>query len=185
MSRLLAAATILLLFSNAWAHQGQVTRTLFLEAAGEQLQILVELKVGGLERRRSLLVLADLDRDGRLSEPERKRLELQLSARALDGLRLQTATASVAIQDVQAKLRLEPEGPSVLLVLGTARLAGDRWQLSTTPSAEPVTLRVVPGSRGVIETSRGQLSPGGFNARLGPGDRVIWRFGPSIPGVSK
>ncbi|MCB9648385.1 MAG: hypothetical protein H6730_17560 [Deltaproteobacteria bacterium] len=67
-----------------------------LEATAEhRLVVVVHLKITGDDQRRALMVLADADRDNRLSCPEEARLEAELTERALGGLRLTVDTATV------------------------------------------------------------------------------------------
>ncbi|MCB9652103.1 MAG: hypothetical protein H6730_36705 [Deltaproteobacteria bacterium] len=159
----------------AWAHKGKVTRTLMLEATAEhRLVVVVHLKITGDDQRRALMVLADADRDNRLSRPEEARLEAELTERALGGLRLTVDTATVTLADAQAKLQFPADGPVELMVHGTAPLPSDaeRITVRTGVSEDPAQLIWMPGARRgrVVRGTRALV--GHPDIPLGRGDRV-------------
>jgi hypothetical protein len=147
---------LLLLFL---AHQGQVTRTLMLEPAGDELHVVVHVSVTGEARKRSLMIL---------DAEARRALLIQ---RALDGVRLLAGTATVAVTNVEVKTK--QEGPIELMLHGTARIRGGDVSVVTATDADPIDLVVLPGNRPVVRATRGAKS-GGLKTRMGAGDRVEW-----------
>lgn len=178
----LVALTALLSGSPAAAHKGKVTRTLMLEAAAEhRLVVVVHLRITGEDQRRALMVMADGDRDHRLSRPEEARLEAHLGRRALSGLRLHVDTATVTLDDAQAKLRFPAEGPVELMIHGTAPLpaAARTVTVRTGVAEDPVQLLWVGGARtGAVLRGRQRLV-GRPEIPLAAGDRVAVRLGPA------
>jgi hypothetical protein len=141
------------------AHQGQLTRTLMLEPAGDVLHVIVHLKVTGRERQEALRML------------EKKNLESVLAQRALAGVRLISGTSSIAVEGIEIKSKLAE--PIELMIHGTARLFRTELGVETAANADPIDLVVLPGDRPVLRATRGAKS-GGLKAKMGAGDRVEW-----------
>jgi hypothetical protein len=163
----------------ARAHSGQVTRALALEPAGERLEVLVHLEIGGRARRQSLFALADADRDGRLSAAEEKRLETQLAARALDGLEVELDGRRVVLEQLDAKLALSAEGPTALMLHGTAALPATARALTvkTGVLGDPLTVVLVEGTRTLAAPPRGRRVADRVQAAMGVNDRLTFRLG--------
>lgn len=153
------------------AHQGKVTRTLMVEPSGDRLHVVVHVKVSGTDRRRVMFGILDGNRDGRLDGRERKRFEAMMLERGLEGLRLYAGTATVALEGVQVKSKVEESFE--VMVHGTAP-AGDRVAVETSPTAEPLDLVVLPGTRPPVSPSRGRVRGGTLKVRVGSGDKVAW-----------
>ncbi len=141
------------------AHQGQFTRTLMIEPAGEIAHVILHVQVTGEERKRSLLLM------------ERKQVEAVLAQRALDGVRLLTGTATIAMEGVELKTRLD--GVVEMMIHGTFRLRGPELAVETAADADPIDLVVLPGDRPVGRATRGATG-GGLKAKMGAGDRIRW-----------
>lgn len=141
------------------AHQGQFTRTLMFEPAGEVLHVIVHVKITGEERQQALRML------------KTKALEQVLVQRALDGVRLFAGTSSVAIEGVEVKTKVK--APIELMIHGTARTLGAELAVETAADADSIDLVVLPGDRPVLRATRGAKS-GGLKAKLGSGDRIQW-----------
>jgi hypothetical protein len=171
-TRLFAPAVLLAAFvwaPAADAHKLRVTRTVMAEAwDGGVLHLVVALKVPSGKPRQGLSLI------------RRDQLEPVLSARALDGLVLLAGTATVALESLEFKLRLEPDAakPVELMIHGTTRIPAGVVDLAlrTGSAGDPLTLRVLPGRRAVEWASRGRVKSGGFAAELGPADEVRWRI---------
>src|SRR3989442_1647655 len=99
--------------SIALAHKLTIKRTLFLEhAKGGDLHILVELRVPSGDSRRALAQLADADHDGKLDAAEEKNMRRLLAVRALDGIKILAGTSTIAIDNLETKLKVDgQEGP--------------------------------------------------------------------------
>ena len=183
----LAWAILLATAAPALAHRSFVKRAILIEpAAGARLEVVFTITVPGGKARGALVLLADRDRDGKLTPGEETNLRAQLTTRALDGVRLQVGSATVALADVSTKLRVDPDpsGPLVLMLHGVAPLppSVERVQISTADSGDPAELRVLAGARPVATTSRGKLVSGGFATTLAPSDAVWWTIkGASAP----
>ncbi len=164
----------------AHAHSGGVDRTVAVEATGDRIHVLVHLEVSGAKRIEALTLMADADHDGRLSDAERAALERRLAGRALDGIRLSVDSSTITLEGVQTALKLAPKQPVALMVHGAAPLPvkAETIALSTRAGAEPLKLMVRPGTRPVVEASRGRPARGGLQAELKGADRVSWRIGP-------
>lgn len=179
--RWICGALLLLLLgaSQALAHRGRIVRTLYLEPHGpSQMHLLVHLRMTGSKQRAALLLVSDLNKDGKLSEAERARVEQNLSARALDGLRLFVQGKPVVAPKMKAKLKLPPPKASKaaieLLLHGVVPVPSGAVDLEvrTEPAAEPLGLAYVPGGRPLLEV---QPKRGKLKKLLGPGDAVRWR----------
>lgn len=164
--------------SPAFAHSGATTRTIALEPAQDRLHVLVHLEVRGTKRIEALTLMADANHDGRLSDPERKVLENRLAIRALDGVRLLVDSSTVALDGLQAALKLEPAKPIALMVLGSTALPPNTRSLAVTTGAgaEPLKVMVRPGTRPVVRASRGRPAEGGLETDLKAADRVSWEI---------
>lgn len=171
-------AAVLAAPAVAEGHAGKVERTLLLEPAGEELQVLLHLEIRGRDRRQAMFLLADADRDGRLSPAEEGELERVLAGRALDGVRLWLGEAALVLEGVRAKVRFEEDGPAALALHGRAVLppGATRLAVSTEPSGEPLKLMILPGTRPPQGLTRGRRRGPGVEVALGPGDRVAWRL---------
>jgi hypothetical protein len=141
------------------AHQGQLTRTLMIEPAGDVLHVVVHVSVTGEERKRALMML------------DPKVRESSLARRALDGVRLFAGTASIALDGAEVKTKVG--GAIEVMIHGTARAAGGELSVETAEDADPIDLVVLPGNRPVVRATRGAKS-GGLKAKLGAGDRIRW-----------
>lgn len=164
----------------AEAHKGKSTRSLNVEAGPRQLVVLTHLKVTGDDQRKALFVLADGNRDGRLSEAEKVTLQEHLVARALLGVQLWVGTSSVTLQDVQARLQVSLDGPVEVMVHGVTTFSPQQQEvrISTVAGTEALLVRSVPGVRRLISASRGQPSRRGlYEAEMGPRDELKLVFG--------
>jgi hypothetical protein len=149
---------------------------MYLEHSGARdLQVLVELRVPSGDSRRALAQLADANHDGKIDDAEQKHMRRLLALRALDGVSIAAGTATVSIENVETKLRVDGElGPVDLAAHGVARLPMRARALTVTTSAtgDPLDLVVLPGNRPPVETDRGTLQAGRMKASLGIGDRA-------------
>lgn len=159
---------------SAHAHKRSVRRAVMLETKGErELQIIVAIRIPSGERRRAFDVLADVNHDGSYSAAERASVRELLASRALDGLAIRTATATLPWSGIEVKERVEGgDGPIEVMVHATAVFAGGALAVTTSNIGDPVDLLVLRGSRAVVSTSRGRVENGGVKAELGLGDRV-------------
>jgi hypothetical protein len=174
----LALPLILMLASGpAYAHKLVIKRTLMLEPSGaHDLQILVMLEVPSGPPRKALAELADANHDGSIDAGEERHMRQLLAVRALDGIRIVAGTSTLAIDNVETKLKIgRSDAPVVLAVHGVAALPGLTLSITTALEGDPLDLEVLPGNRPVSWTERGTIKGGGFKASLGLGDRA--RFG--------
>lgn len=154
-------------------HQGKVTRTLMIEPSKDRLHVVVHVKMSGTDRRRVLLRILDRNRNGRLDGSEKKRFESTMLERGLAGIRLYSGTATVALEGVEVKSEVEEAFEVMLHGTVTAK---DTAAVETTPTAEPLDLVVLPGTRPPRSSSRGRIRGGTLKVRVGSGDRVEWRM---------
>jgi hypothetical protein len=180
--RLLVVALALALWPRAVdAHKLVVQRTLYIEPSGARdLQIVLKLHVPNGDSRKSVEVMADADHDGHVNEGEMKALRRTLALRALDGLKLVAGTTTLAVDNVETKIRFDrQDGPVDLMLHAVARLPSEEAlaiDVSTSPGADELELIVLAGTRPALATDRGSVDRGGFHAKLGQGDRVTWRI---------
>jgi hypothetical protein len=178
----LIAIVVGLLEGSAFAHKLEIKRTLVLEPSGEHdLQILIALRVPSGAPRKTLSVLADQNHDGRVDDREEKAMRRLLAIRALDGIRLLAGTSSVAIDNMETKLKVDGgEGPVDLAVHGVAHLPAQPGDVALTVATavvgDPLDLVVLPGNRPVMGSDRGQARDGGLKVTLGQGDRARIRL---------
>ena len=175
---LLVGALCVLASSEASAHKFSVRRTVMCEAWASTLHVVAKLKVPSGKPKQALLQLADTDLDGRLSKMERLVLENRLIARALDGVKLHVGTATVALDDVKTKLKIDraSDGPVELMLLGQASLPKGSVELgiSTGQVGDPLEVRVLPGKRAPTKSIRGPIRRGTLTIELLRGDEVRW-----------
>jgi hypothetical protein len=173
----IALALVLIAPSAALAHKTSVHRSLMLEVSDRELHVIVALRIPSGNARRALELTLDVDRDGRLTGAELRRLESVLLARALDGLALYVDGSTKAVGRPEVKTKTDPrDGPIELMVHGVVEVPAGRTALAVTTggSGDPLELMVLPGTRAPQEPSRGTSIAGGFRASLGRGDRVDW-----------
>lgn len=143
-----------------------------------QLHVVAKLKVPSGMAKKALLRLADSDLNGRLSAEERALMKSRLVARALSGLKLHVGSATVALDGVQTKLKVDasPKGPVTLMLHG--RVALPRTEvavgLSTGQVGDPLKVQVLAGKRPALRSNRAPIIGGGFTVELLHGDQVRW-----------
>lgn len=123
----------------------------------------------------TLVALADLDHDGKLSAAEEAGLRTLLVERALDGVALHVGTATVALAGVEVKLKVKS---MELMLHGVATLPKGPVKLGVTTATggDPLVVRVLHGSRPPREPSRGTPTAAGFKAELTENDGVWWKL---------
>lgn len=165
---------LLLVGAPAFAHKGRTTRNLYLEPTADHVVVLVHLKIGGAAQRRAITVLADQDRDRRVSASERTELERLLAVRALDGLRLGVGTATVSLANVQAKLQTPPDGPVEVMVHARIDRPDGALRLTTARLGDPLTVHLVAGVGKAEARRRGRRLRGPMP--MADGDRIDVRW---------
>lgn len=161
-------------------HAGSVKRSLAVEVHGDTVHVLAHLEVTGKKRREGLLLLADQNRDGRLSKAERTKLETKLAVRALSGVRLLAGTATVSLDGVRAALKTDGNEPEAVMVIGQAPIPPrtERLTLVTHEAKDGLILMVRPGTRSPVRASRGRVEKRSLRVQVGEYDRISWWLAP-------
>lgn len=177
---LFIAVLLLIAPAGAFAHKSAITRRLLFEATHDRLYVIANVRVPSGKHRTALLALADVNRNGKIEDPERRELEVHLAQRALFGVMLFAGTSTVVLGGAETKLNIPPDEKSGLemMLLGSAPLPAGRVavRVATIKTAEPLEIELVPGKRPALQVSRGKLEKGRYRTTLGPLDQVSWEL---------
>jgi hypothetical protein len=167
----------------AEAHDFPVLRSLLLEPAGGELEILVHLSVPA-KKRAVILAFGDADHDGLIDAKEKASLESLLLVRALAGLEIFVDGRKISISKPSIKSRFDTNRVEVL-VLGRVKIGKERTRLGiqTRPPGEKLDVRVLDGDRRVLPTKRAKRVDRGIGVSLGAEDELELEVGPGSDAV--